>query len=345
MSNITSDNLLSHSYARILDAAHSDYVVLDRSVEGRFELLDRDRLDLLQRMSTNDLMALKPGEGTATVLTTALARIIDRLIVYNRGETALAICGVGRTAAVRGWLQRHIFFQDKVKTRDVSSEWAQFGLFGAKADALAEQLAPGASSLALHHYIETTLNDLPLLIARTYPIRGAGYTLLTPATARDSFVAALQTLTHAEQSPVVDGDLAEAVYDALRIEAGIPLSGHELTEDYIPLEAGLWDAVSFKKGCYIGQEIIARMESRNKIARTLVQLRLSAAVPVGTPLYTADSMDRAVGTLTSVSVFPVGDQGVAALGYVKTDALESPLIALPEGGTPIRAERYSTAQR
>ncbi len=308
------------------EAAHTGSVLIDRSVEGRFELLDRDRLDLLHRMSTNDFTTLQPGEGRATVLTTALARIIDRLIVYNRGETALAICGVERVATVRGWLQRHIFFQDKVKTRDVSAETCQFGLFGLTAGTVAEQIAPGASKLPLHHFMEVTFADVSSLIARSFPMAGDGYTIIAPAAEREKLETALLNL-----ESVQPGD--ENAYEQLRIEAAIPLSGHELTEDYIPLEAGLWDAVSFKKGCYIGQEIIARMESRNKLAKTLVALRMAESVPVGTELH---SGDRKVGSITSLAVLPTGS--VVALGYIKTDAVDTPLVAAPEGTEAVAAE-------
>src|SRR5262245_23697684 len=123
--------------------------IFDRSAQqGRLGFTDRDRLDLLHRMSTNDLLSLKTGEGASTVLTTALARIVDRLIVYNRGETALAITNHADT--VRKWLQKHIFFQDKVKIRDVSAELGQFEIHGSSARDLAESVAPGAHELAIH---------------------------------------------------------------------------------------------------------------------------------------------------------------------------------------------------
>jgi len=318
-------------------AAHNNALALDRSVMGRFELTGRDRLDLLQRMSTNNMAALKQGEGAATILTTALARIIDRLIVYERGETAIALCGVGRIATVRGWLQKHIFYQDQIKTRDVSSEWAHIGLFGTQADALADRLAPGVSELPLHHFREVSLTpSAPLIIARSYPIAGGGYTLLTVGAERDALRARLV----AEGVTVVQDDLDMQVYQGLRIEAGIPEAGAELTEDYIPLEAGLWDAVSFKKGCYIGQEIIARMESRNKLARTLVHVRLSAVAAVGTSIQAGE---RTVGTLTSVAALPSGE--VYALGYVKTDALSEPWQVVDEQNSVISVQPIAVAQR
>ena len=96
---------------------------------------------------------------------------------------------------------------------------------------------------------------------------------------------------------------------------GLPLLGFELTGDYIPLETGLWDDVSFHKGCYIGQEIIARMESRNKISKKLVKLEGSAELSRGAEI-TADG--KKVGTITST----LGGQ---ALGYVKTVVLDKKL--------------------
>jgi aminomethyltransferase len=109
----------------------------------------------------------------------------------------------------------------------------------------------------------------------------------------------------------------EAAFDYLRIEAGLPRYGRELTLDYIPLEANLWADVSFSKGCYIGQEIIARMESRGKLAKRLVKLRPSAPITAGAAI-TADG--KTVGTITSVAE---GWGGFVALGYVKTAVLDA----------------------
>jgi folate-binding protein YgfZ len=278
--------------------------LFDRSAQqGRLELTGRDRLDLLHRMSTNDLLKLKPGEGCSTVLTTALARIIDRLIVYHRGETALALAN--QTETVRAWLQKHIFFQDQVRLRNVSGELGQLELQGPAAAAIAEHLAPGAAALALHHFVEVP--DGQLLVARTFGLVGDGFTLVMPAANLEQVKAAILA-----RNAVMMGD--EARYESLRIQAGLPGPGHELTEDYIPLEANLWDSVSFSKGCYIGQEIIARMESRNRLAKTLVSLRLDGPVPLRTRL---SDGEREVGTLTSVAVLDSG--GVVALGFVKPD--------------------------
>jgi folate-binding protein YgfZ len=281
----------------------SQAVLFDRSTQqGRLELRDRDRLDLLHRMSTNDLNRLQPGEGCSTVLTTALARIIDRVIVYHRGETALMLAN--QPQVVRNWLQRHIFWQDKVQIRDVSDSLGQLELYGAGASAVIARIAPGAENLPLHHFTEIPLEGgAVMLIARTFPLADDGYLLIAPLTA-------LASLKHKLLAEITAGD--EALYELLRIEAGMPGPGHELTEDYIPLEAGLWDSVSFSKGCYIGQEIIARMESRSRLAKTLVALRLNNPVSTGARLLEGAAE---VGLITSVGQRP--DQSVIGLGFVR----------------------------
>ncbi|MFQ5873180.1 MAG: YgfZ/GcvT domain-containing protein, partial [Dehalococcoidia bacterium] len=104
-------------------------------------------------------------------------------------------------------------------------------------------------------------------------------------------------------------------YDVLRIEAGVPIYGAELSEDVNPLEAGLRSSISFTKGCYVGQEVVARLNTYQKVKRHLVKLRFydGTAPHPGTPL---ELDGKEVGTLTSVAVLP-GDVRAFALGYVR----------------------------
>jgi folate-binding protein YgfZ len=306
--------------------------LFDRSTaQGRLELTDRDRLDLLHRMSTNDVNRLAPGEGCATVLTTALARIIDLVVIYHRGD--IALLRSHRPDTVRAWLARHIFWQDKIKVRDVSAELGQLELHGPGAEAIVAQLAPGAADLPVHH-----TRDLPGggLVAAAESIARAdapGFVFITP---NETIPALRETILQAGE--VREGDAA--LYEQLRVAAGLPGPTSELTEDYIPLEVGLWDAVSFTKGCYIGQEIIARMESRNKLAKTLVGLRLDAQVEPGARLFADDSP---VGSITSAAADPDAPGLFAAIGFVKPDYAEIGMTLtacregeLPPGGVPAR---------
>jgi aminomethyltransferase len=282
-------------------AARQGAVVIDRAVEGRVRATGRDRLDLLQRMSTQDMIKLAPGQAAFTVLTTPLARIVDRLWVLGLADSNVWITGPGRALAVRKWLSGYIFFRDEVKLSDASTELGQLGLYGAGAAQVAEALLPGAAGLAANALLEHE----GLIIARGRPLAGDGFTVLAPA---DRIAAVWAAAEGAGAVPAGDD-----TYDLLRLAAGQPAAGHELTEDYIPLELALWDSVSFSKGCYIGQEIIARMESRGKLARRLVGLRLAGPVERGAPVRVAE---REVGAITSTGVLP--DQGPVALTVLKT---------------------------
>ncbi len=289
-------------------AAHAGAVVIDRSHEGRVRAVGRDRLDLLHRMSTNDLNSLAAGQARQTVLTTPIARIVDWLWVLNLGETALCLTGPSRATPVRRWLSGYIFYKDQVKFEDASAAIGQIGLFGPRAGTVAEALLPGAGALE----DERLLQRDGLIVVRGRPLAGGGYSVLAPI----------------EQLPVLwdqalDAGAAPAGEDAfqmLRLEAGRPYTGHELTEDYLPLEVNLWGAVSFTKGCYIGQEIIARMESRGKLARRLVGLKLNSPVDVGAEVRARDG-DQVVGRVTTAGVLP--DHGPVALALLKTASAEA----------------------
>jgi len=283
-------------------AAHQGVVAVLRNHEGRLRAVGRDRLDLLHRMSTNDLTSLARGEARPTVLTTPIARIVDQLWVLNRGETVLCLTGPGRATAVRRWLAGYIFYNDKVKFEDVSAELSQFALFGPKAAAVAEALAPGAGALAENYF----LDDGDLIVWRGRRLAGDGFTVIAPS-------ARLEGLW-GQALAAGAGPASEDAYQMLRLEAGQP-GNPELTEDYIPLEANLWPAVDFQKGCYIGQEIIARMESRGKLARRLAGIRLAAPVSVGAEVSAIDG-GPTVGKVTSAGELP--GYGPAALAYLKT---------------------------
>jgi aminomethyltransferase len=102
-------------------------------------------------------------------------------------------------------------------------------------------------------------------------------------------------------------------YNTLRIRSGIQGYGREISDEFIPLEVGLWDEVSFNKGCYKGQEIIARMDSRERVARTIVRLKLTSMINAPTEIQVDG---KVVGKLTSSVVSP--DDEIFAIGVVKT---------------------------
>lgn len=294
---------LQEAYA----AAHSTAIVVDRSDLGMLKFTGKSRLDLINRMSTQNVLNLRPGEGAATVLTSDIGRIIDRLILYADKESIYCVTGEGHSADVATYLRRFVFFMDDFQIEDLSASTAVLAIYGSKAGQLLSTLFDEVD-IPLHHWRRTDLNGATIYLHRTDSVAGSGYFV----TCHEEHRGAL------EQAVVAAGitSAGEAAFEYLRIESQLPRFGRELTLDYIPLEAGLWADVSFNKGCYTGQEIIARLESRGRLAKRLVHLTAEQPLVLGAALMAGA---KSAGSVTSAAQ---GPQGVQALAYVKTAILE-----------------------
>ncbi len=289
-------------------AALNSAVLMDRSHEGRFKIQGRDSLTILQRISTNDVLSLPTNTGRPTILTNANGRILDRIMVYRFDQTTWVTTEAGRGEAVRSYLQRQIFFNDDATIHDQTQETYLFALHGPRADQLVERIVGTAPKFPDYAGESSSIAGVDVLLLQRKPVSGGHWALIVP---RNNAAEVWQFLTGAGR---VEGvrPAGSIVYNALRIRAGRPAPGRELSTDYIPLEAGLWDEVSFTKGCYTGQEIIARMESRGRLAKTMVQLKLSSFVEAPQKLLLDG---KETGVMTSAVLTPMGE--TPAIGFVK----------------------------
>ncbi|PDW00422.1 CAF17-like 4Fe-4S cluster assembly/insertion protein YgfZ [Candidatus Viridilinea mediisalina] len=297
-------------------AAYESAVLFAGSDRGRIWMRDRDRAALLNRLTTNQIEGLHPGQGCETVLTSPIGRIIDLLKVICLDEGLLVVTSPGRGPAILQHLRKQVFFNDKVQIEDASLQLSQLGLYGPLAKELLAEVGLGSVPLHAYGMLATTWRDAPLYIVVTRPLGGAGFWLIAPPAA----LAQLNRALRSAGAYTLDSD----TYHVLRIEAGQPAYGHELSLDYIPLETGLWDAVSFAKGCYVGQEIIARMESRGRLAKALRGLRFigrpTFASSSGQPLAHLEVDGKEAGDLTSIAESP--RYGLIGLGYVRSAYLK-----------------------
>jgi hypothetical protein len=293
--------------AAALQAARQGVALVDLSHWGRLVISDDDRIRFLHNQSTNNFQQLQPGQGCDTIFVTSTARTIDLVTAYVMEDAVLLLVSRNRRQQLMEWMDRYIFPMDRVELKDVSTESATFSLIGKESDALLEKLGiemPIGEAYASHKQL--TLGEVKVRVAVGSGLAVPGYTLIVPA----SDAAKLwQTLTEAGAIPMGD-----RIWEQLRIEQGRPTPDHELTEDYNPLEAGLWHAISFDKGCYIGQETIARLNTYKGVKQQLWGIRLSAAVEPGS-IVTVEG-DK-VGKLTS---FTETDRGLFGLAYIRTKA-------------------------
>ena len=296
-------------------AAAEAAVLFDRSHEGRIALSGDDRFDLINRMSTNNILNMGVGAGRSTVFTNPNGRIIDRVIGFSRAdETLLLLAGPGRGEALQNYLQRNIFFNDAVTLASLNAKTCQFALHGPKAGEVLAEIVPEVADLEVNQSADVqTAQGIEFFVVRRQPYSGTHYNVIVSQTDAPAMWA---LLAEAGQ-PFGLRPSGGLVYNALRIATGQPGTGHELSSDYIPLDVGLWNDISFNKGCYTGQEIIARMESRERVARTIVHLTAESAIPQAADLY---DEGKKVGSVTSSVTTPTGEH--VAIAVVKVAAAQ-----------------------
>lgn len=292
-----------------LAAAQNGVAICDRSHWGLIKVTGGDRIRFLHNQSTNDFERLKPGSGCDTVFVTSTARTIDLATAYVTDDAVLLINSPNRYKYLLEWLDRYIFFADKVELTDITEKTAIFSLIGAKSNDLLEKLGLDAiidQPVGNHQLIDD------VRIAVGSGLATPGYTLIVPA---ENAANVWKMLVEAGAVPM--GNL---VWEQLRIKQGRPVPDQELTDDYNPLEAGLLQTISFDKGCYIGQETIARLNTYKGVKQNLWGIKLNAPAEVGSVIMVGEEK---VGKLTSIVE---SDRGYIGLGYIRTKAGGAGLI-------------------
>lgn len=296
-------------YRAALDGA----AIHDASRFGRLRITGKDALDLLNRLSTNRVDALPAGECAMTVLVDERARIMDLLTIANLGGEMLVFTSPGAARRLVQWLDKYTFAEE-IAVQDASDSTAVFTLLGPEAPSVLGRAAGMDTKMAMPSAaLHLSFGGVPLTLARRDAPWLSSWELVVPA---DEAARVWHALAGTGAVP-----MGEEAWQALRVERGVPLHGRELTERYNPLEAGLAACVSFSKGCYIGQEVIARLDTYKKLQRRLARLRF----PPGAIVAEGDALEldgERFGAVTSVATRPT-DGAVLALGYVRLTALDS----------------------
>lgn len=283
-------------------------IIFIRHDRGVLRGTGADRLDLLHRISTNATRDLKPGEEASTILTSDKGRITEILRVYALPESVLMVMLGRDVPAVRAWLDKYTIMDD-FTTADATADYAVVGLYGEGARNVIAALT-GAEPPNAGSFVTGAGPTGEYYVSRDARIGGAGgFQIVVPTADVDALEHGLGQLG---ATPV-----DRATFDVLRVESGQPEMGRELSETYNPLEAGLTPMISWTKGCYIGQEVIARLDTYDKVQRHLVGL-LFDAPPADADALQVEVPDAGkVGTVTSLAYSPRLDRTIG-LAYVRT---------------------------
>jgi folate-binding protein YgfZ len=293
-------------------AARENVALADLSYRGVLRVTGPDRSTFLHGMCTQDINGMPEGSWAYAALLTAKGAMVADARVLRRPDELLIDLDAGLSPKVLGFLNSYLISEDAEAT-DVTGEYARLALHGPRtAQVLAALgLAPPEGSRVL----DAQLNgERVLVLEPALAVTPSSVELWVPPSA----LAGLWEAVRKAGAPLGLSPLGEEALELLRVEAGLPRYGQELVDTTIPLEANLQRALHYNKGCYIGQEVIARATFRGHMNRKLVGLYLGEAAPAAkTELFAGE---RKVGFLTSVVRSKRAGQTLA-LGYVHRDFL------------------------
>lgn len=274
---------------------------------GALRITGADRLDFLHGQVSNEVKRLGPGEGRAALMLNVKGHALALMRVYRREDDLFVAPEGGAGAQVEAQLRAHIIF-DQVELHNLSGTLTAFTLQGTDAAAVLRRVF-GADLLDLpgpDTFAQPPFASARVLVGAAPRSRAGGFDLHVLSRDAGALAAALTGAGAALAG--------EDALEAVRIEAGIAGAEFEGGEGVLPQEAGLGEAVSYRKGCYLGQEIMARVEARGNLRRRLVGLALG-----GFPAGARDLVvgGKTVGRLGGVAGHP--QLGVIALASVRTE--------------------------
>jgi folate-binding protein YgfZ len=317
-------------FAESYRALHEAAVIGEIAPRGAIGVAGADRSSYLQGLLTNDVQALTAGTGCYAAWLTPQGRMLTDLHVLESGDMILLDVPRDQVEATVQRLDQFLFSED-VQLADLSSSLRGVWLHGPAAPALLESVIGGVSGLAGwrgYQNARAEFSGAPVSIARIDQLGVPGFCVYVEAARADALVSALQ----AAGASVADREAIEAA----RIEAGYPVFGVDMTQDTIPLEAGIEDrAISQTKGCYVGQEVIIRVLHRGhgRVAKKLVGFVVDGVAPVAGAKVLAG--EREIGVVTSVATSPRA--GAIALGYVHRDFVNEGTAVEIDSGARLRA--------
>lgn len=299
-----------NDFTALIHELNTNGVMVAEHGLGCLEVRGKDGLDLLHRLSTNDLLGGPVPRALRTVFTSEKGRAIaDAEVVVTAGKTYLILQSAA-LGKLRDWIDRFIISED-VRLEDVTPSCLITWLLGPQSISSMssghQQDAPIETDQSPNSpegaWWKSDLGSIPGIrwLARRNVSGGVTYASV-----------------HGQRM-----SLDAASYDLIRIAAGVPAYPNELNGELHPLEIGLREVISFKKGCYVGQEVVARLDAYDKVQRQLILLAVQDYPDAGGEPVEVMLGDQTLGHVTSVS-YPLSDGGRLALAICRKGSHTEP---------------------
>ncbi len=310
-------------YAAIRKSA----TIMDSPHRAVVELVGKDRLSFLHNLLTNDTKALLPGQGCYAFLLNLKGRIVMDMNVLHSGDSTFLEIDARLVDELCRTLNNYLF-SDHVQIHNRADELGRLTLIGPDSGSMIDRISGGGTVAAMTEMLRSChakLLETDCIIFRNDQCGEPQFEFIIPRTKLVKFwaqilEAANGTLTSEEFKPgmVKLRPVGWSAYNIARIESGTPLLGIDITDQNLPMETAHWysRAVHISKGCYLGQEVVARMHAHKAVARLLVGLKNPGDLPpiAGEPLRDGETI---IGGITSSCMSPMLGNQAIAMAYVK----------------------------
>jgi len=285
--------------------------LVERPERSTLAVSGPDAAEFLQGQVTNDVLALEPGTGCYAAMLNPKGRVVADMRIVRTGDDEFLLDSEAEAHPTVLRDLRMYKIGRQVEVADTAAERVVFSIVGPRAD----------------QFAEAAVGEVPA--APEYSSVHAGDVLVVRTDTGIDLVAAAERAQDLRTRLLDAGarEVSSAAAEIVRIESGRPRHGIDMSDDNLPAEAGIVDrAVSFTKGCYVGQEPVARMHYKGHPNRHLRGLRLAASAEPGTPLYAGE---KEVGRVTSAALSPA--QGPIALALIRREVAPGDSVTVGAG--------------
>jgi len=272
--------------------------VVDLSSEGIIELRGKDVLDFLHRITTNSVKEL-PKEGICkTIFTSEKGRIIDASIVLNFEDHQLLVCSSANKLKVKNWIEKYIIADD-VKVTDTPEKYVLLQLSGPHAESFLTLICGNILNIILpDRFRVINAEGMLFFIAKLINSKGTPiFWILSDNINGKRMISFMNDM----KGPFDFNFVGEDAWNSYKVEQGIPSAPNEINDRFNPNELNMLDMISFSKGCYIGQEVIARLKTYDKVQKRLYGVVFDEHLDHNDKFTLYDDEDNEVGFVTSTA--------------------------------------------
>jgi len=309
-----------NSYSNLeeeLDSIYNGVTLRNISHQGIIELKGKDALDLVHRIGTNSVKELAKEGVKKTIFTSEKGRIIGLTTLMNFENYQLLVCDRASKLKVMGWIRKYAI-SDDVEVNDANTKYNLLELSGPQAESFATLICGNmVNEIQPNSFRIIHTENILFFLIKLPGERGKNkFWFLADFENSKRLIVFMNEFKGVFNFSMV----GEEAFNIFRIEQGLPIAPNELNDEFNPLETGLDEIIDFNKGCYIGQEVIARLQNYNKVQKKLVGLKFSDPLEFHNGHIVLEDNGEEVGKLTSYAIShklkaPIG------LAYIRSSHL------------------------